>query len=253
MFSFGLVLYEMATGKQAFSGGSSAELVDALLNRAPVPLVRLNPEIPTELEHVINKALEKNPELRYQHAVDLRSDLQRLKRDTESGHTAAASADSGVRPATKATGRRWMAIAAVAAVVIVLAVGAWLYFARRAHALTDKDTIVLSDFDNKTGDPVFDDTLRQGLAVQLEQSPFLSMISDSKVNQTLKLMGRPVGDRLTPEVTREVCQRTSSKAMLTGSIAELGSQYVIGLKAVNCQSGDLLAEAQEQAAGKKEC
>ncbi len=107
------------------------------------------------------------------------------------------------------------------------------------------------DFDNKTVDAVFDDTLRQGLSVQLEQSPFLSMISDSKINQTLKLMGRPAGDRLTPDVTREVCQRAGSKAMLTGSIAPLGSQYVIGLKAVNCQSGDLLAEAQEQAAGKE--
>jgi tetratricopeptide (TPR) repeat protein/predicted Ser/Thr protein kinase len=251
IFSFGLVLYEMATGKPAFSGSSSAELVDALLNRAPVPPVRLNPGIPAELEHVINKALEKSPELRYQSAADLRSDLQRLKRDTESGHTAIASAGSGVKPAAKSTGRRWMAITAAAVVIVALGLGGWLYFARRAHALTDKDTIVLADFTNTTGDPVFDDTLRQGLAVQLEQSPFLSMIPDSKVNQTLKLMGRPAGDRLTPEVTRDVCQRTGSKAMLTGSIVGLGSQYVIGLKAVNCQSGDVLAEAQEQAAGKE--
>ena len=117
--------------------------------------------------------------------------------------------------------------------------------------LTEKDTIVLADFDNKTGDAVFDDTLKQGLSVQLEQSPFLDLISDRKVNETLKLMGRPAGDRLTPEVTREVCQRTGSKAMLTGSIAGLGSQYVIGLKAVNCNTGDVLAEAQEQAAGKE--
>jgi serine/threonine protein kinase/Tfp pilus assembly protein PilF len=251
IFSFGVVLYEIATGKQAFSGNTSAEIFDAILNRAPVAPVRLNPEIPAELERVINKALEKSPDLRYQHAADLRSDLQRLKRDTESGHTAIPSADSGVRPATKSTGRRWIAIATVALVAVALGVGAWLYFARRAHALTDKDTIVLSDFTNTTGDTVFDDTLRQGLSVQLDQSPFLSMISDSKVNQTLKLMGHPAGDRLTPEVTREVCQRTGSKAMLTGSIAPLGNQYVIGLKAVNCQSGDLLAEAQEQAAGKE--
>ena len=127
------------------------------------------------------------------------------------------------------------------------------YFrSRQATArLTDKDTIVLSDFDNKTGDSVFDDTLKQGLSVQLEQSPFLDLVSEHKVNETLKLMGRPAGDRLTPEVTREVCQRTGSKAMLTGSIAGLGSQYVIGLKAVNCNTGDVLAEAQEQAAGKE--
>ena len=138
-----------------------------------------------------------------------------------------------------------------AVAVIAGALGAWLTYSSKAHALTNKDTIVLSDFDNRTGDAVFDDTLRQGLSVQLEQSPFLSMISDIKINQTLKLMGRPTGDRLTPEVTREVCQRTGSKAMLTGSIAGLGSQYVLGLKAVNCQSGDVLAEAQEQAEGKE--
>src|SRR5208283_500754 len=133
-----------------------------------------------------------------------------------------------------------------------LAVGGWLFHSRKAHALTDKDTIVLSDFDNKTGDAVFDDTLKQELSVQLEQSPFLNLLSDRRANETLKLMGRSAGDRLTPEVTREVCERTSSKAMLTGSIAGLGNQYVIGLKAVNCNTGDVLAEAQEQAAGKEE-
>jgi len=134
--------------------------------------------------------------------------------------------------------------------IIALALGSWLFSVRGAHALTDKDSIVLADFDNKTGDPVFDDTLRQGLSVELAQSPFLTLIPEGKVNETLKLMGRPVGDRLTPEVTREVCQRTSAKAMVTGSITELGSQYVIGLQATNCQTGDVLAAAQEQAAGK---
>ncbi|MGA9142523.1 MAG: tetratricopeptide repeat protein [Candidatus Acidiferrales bacterium] len=136
-------------------------------------------------------------------------------------------------------------------ILVAGVVSSWLLYSRKTPALTNKDTIVLSDFDNKTGDAVFDDTLRQGLSVQLEQSPFLSLISESKINQTLKLMGRHAGNPLTPEVTREVCQRTGSKAMLTGSIVSLGSQYVIGLKAVNCQSGDLLAEAQEQAAGKE--
>ncbi len=141
-----------------------------------------------------------------------------------------------------------------AAVVLVAALIAAVFYFRSHRTmprLTDKDAIVLSDFDNKTGDPVFDDTLKQGLSVQLEQSPFLSLVSDPKVNETLKLMGRPAGDRLTSEVTREVCERTGSKAMLTGSIASLGSQYVIGLKAVNCNTGDVLAEAQEQAAGKE--
>jgi tetratricopeptide (TPR) repeat protein/class 3 adenylate cyclase len=147
--------------------------------------------------------------------------------------------------------RKKLSLAMVAAgVVVALAAGGFLY-SRRSQKLTDKDTIVLGDFDNKTGDSVFDDTLKQGLSVQLEQSPFLALLSERKVNETLKLMGRPAGDRLTPDVTRDVCLRTGSKVMLTGSIASLGSQYVIGVKAVNCANGDLLAEAQEQAAGKE--
>ena len=132
-----------------------------------------------------------------------------------------------------------------------LVAGGLYYRGHQAKPLTDKDTIVLSDFTNTTGDSVFDDTLKQGLAVQLEQSPFLDLVSERKVNETLKLMGRPAGDRLTPELAREVCQRRGSRAMLTGSIAALGSQYVIGLKAADCNTGDILAEAQEQAAGKE--
>jgi tetratricopeptide (TPR) repeat protein len=141
----------------------------------------------------------------------------------------------------------------VAGIVLlaVVSIGGWLIFGRQAHPLSATDAIVLADFANTTGDPVFDDTLRQGLSVQLEQSPFLDLVSERKVNETLKLMGRPAGARLTPEVTREVCQRTRSKAMLTGSIVGLGSQYVIGLKAANCSTGDVLAEAQEQAARKE--
>ena len=191
IFSFGLVLYEMATGKQTFSGSSSAEIFDAILNRTPVAPVRLNPEIPAELEHVINKTLEKSPDLRYQHAADLRSDLQRLKRDTESGHTAVATAEAGPKPATTSTGPRWIAIAAVAVVAVALGVGAWLYFARRAQALTEKDTIVLADFTNTTGDAIFDDTLKTALNVSLRQSPFLNVLSDSEVAKTLQLMTRP--------------------------------------------------------------
>jgi DNA-binding winged helix-turn-helix (wHTH) protein/tetratricopeptide (TPR) repeat protein len=173
-----------------------------------------------------------------------------LPRAAESG-AASAAVETGLKPVLKSTWFRWVSVTGATLLVIGLAVGGWLFHSRRAHALTDKDTIVLSDFDNKTGDAVFDDTLKQGLSVQLEQSPFLNLLSDRRVNDTLKLMGRSAGDRLTPDVTREVCRRTNSKAMLTGSIAGLGSQYVIGLKAVNCNTEDVLAEAQEQAAGKE--
>jgi len=207
--------------------------------------------VPPELERIINKALEKDRKLRYQSAADIRTDLQRLKRDSESGHTALAAAATGLKPTLKSTWFRWAAVTGATVLLIGLIVGGWLFQSRKAHALTDKDTIVLSDFDNKTGDEVFDATLKQGLSVQLEQSPFLNLLSERRVNETLKLMGRPAGDRLTPEVTREVCQRTGSKAMLTGSIAGLGSQYVVGLKAVDCNTGDVLAEAQQQAAGKE--
>ncbi len=251
IFSFGLVLYEMATGKQTFSGSSSAEIFDAILNRTPVAPVRLNPEVPSELEHIISKALEKDKKVRYQSAADMRTDLQRLKRDTESEHTAVATAEAGLRPATKSTGRRWMAIAALAMVALVLGLGAWLYFARKAQALTEKDTIVLSDFTNTTGDAIFDDTLKTALNVSLRQSPFLNVLSDSEVAKTLQQMTRPADTKLTPEIARELCQRAGSKAYLAGTIGSLGSEYVLGLKAVNCRTGDTLAEKQVTAASKE--
>src|SRR5208283_5053424 len=234
-----------------FHGESTGVIFESILNREPVSPVRLNPDVPPELERIISKALEKDRKLRYQSAADIRTDLQRLKRDSESGRTAVAAAETRLKPAPKSTQFRRVAVTGVAIMVIGMAVGGWLFHSRKAHALTDKDTIVISDFDNKTGDAVFDDTLKQGLSVQLEQSPFLSLISDRRVNETLKLMGRSPDDRLTANVTREVCQRTGSTAMLIGSIAGLGSQYVIGVKAVDCNTGDVLAEAQEQAAGKE--
>jgi tetratricopeptide (TPR) repeat protein len=248
LFSFGALLYEMATGRMAFPGNTAAIVHEAILNRAPVPVARLKPELPPKLEEIINKALEKDRKLRYQSAAEIRTDLQRLKRDTESAKVPAAT--SAAAAVGEQRGIRWKVVVPAAIAVVALAAGAYFYLHPKPK-LTDKDTIVLADFDNKTGDAVFDDTLKQGLSVQLEQSPFLDLLSDPKVNETLKLMGRPAGDRLTQEVTREVCQRTGSKAMLTGSIAGLGSQYVIGLKAMNCNTGDVLAEAQEQAAGKE--
>ena len=176
--------------------------------------------------------------------------MQRLKRDTESGRAAVGMTDSGVKLATKSTEPRWLAIAAAAVVVVVMGVGGWLYFARRAHALTEKDTIVLADFTNTTGDSVFDGTLRQGLAVQLEQSPFLSLVSEQQIQQTLHLMGQPGDAKLTPGIARELCQRTGSTAVLDGSIAQIGTQYSLILKAVNCLSGESLTSTEVQASDK---
>jgi tetratricopeptide (TPR) repeat protein len=251
LFSFGVVLYEMVTGVLPFRGETSGVIAEAILNRKPVATVRLNPDLPAKFEEVINKALEKDRRLRYQHAADIRTDLQRLKRDSDSGHRTVAVAKAGLKPAAKLTGRRWIAIAAVVVVAVALGVGAWRYFARRGQALTEKDTIVLADFTNTTGDAIFDDTLKTALSVSLRQSPFLNVLSDSEVTKTLQEMTRPVGTKLMPEVARELCQRAGSKAYLAGTIGGLGSEYVLGLKAVNCQSGDTLAEDQVTAASKE--
>jgi serine/threonine protein kinase/tetratricopeptide (TPR) repeat protein len=249
LFSVGAVFYEMATGRMAFSGNTAAVIHDAILNRAPTPLARVNPQICPELERIINKALEKDRKLRYQSAAEMRTDLQRLKRDSDSGRAVVATSELGLKPARKSS--RWGAVAGAIIVVVALAVGGWLFFSRKAHALTDKDTIVLSDFTNTTGDAIFDDTLKTALHVSLRQSPFLNVLSDSEVAKTLQEMTRPADTKLTPGIARELCQRAGSKAYLAGTIGSLGSQYVLGLKAVNCQSGDTLAEEQMTAASKE--
>ena len=245
LFSFGAVLYEMATGALPFRGESTGVIFDGIMNRAPLPPLRLNPDMPPDLERIIIGALEKDRDLRYQHASDMRCELLRLKRDTESARLPAATSAG----AKSLLGMGWRVALPVALAVVVLAAGGYFYL-HRTPKLTDKDTIVLADFTNTTGDTVFDGTLRQGLSVQLEQSPFLSLVSDGQAQQTLRMMGQPQDARLTSDIAREICQRTSSAVVLDGSIAEIGTQYNLILKAVNCSSGESLASTEAQASDK---
>jgi serine/threonine protein kinase len=256
LFSFGAVLYEMVSGRIPFDGSSSGEICGAILHQEPS--FQVSQQTSQALRSVIRKALEKDRSLRYQSAAEMRADLQRLKRDSETGQLVAdsdyaskgAPARSG--PASKPASKpAKIAYFAVAAIAIALIAGGLYYRSRRPKPLTDKDTVVLADFANSTGDAVFDGTLRQGLAAQLEQSPFLSLVSDERIAQTLILMNQTKQARLTPEIARDVCQRTASAATIEGSISNLGSQYVLGLKAVNCRTGDLLSEEQVTANGKE--
>jgi len=247
LFSFGLVLYEMASGQRAFPGNSVAVVHDAILHQAPLPILQINPELSDDLEPIITKALEKDRNLRYQSAADMRTDLQRLKREMDSGQVGTGARQSRVQSGKNLT--RYIAATAL----IALAVAGGLYYRshQKSKRLTEKDTIVLSDFANSTGDTIFDDTLKTALTVSLRQSPFLNVLSDSEVAKTLQLMTRPAGTRVAPEVARDLCLRAGSKAYLAGAIGSLGSEYVLGLKAVNCQNGDVLAQEQVTAASKE--
>jgi len=247
LFSFGAVLYEMTTGTLPFRGESTGVIFKTILDGTPTSAVRLNPDLPAELERIVMKCLEKDRNLRYQHASEIRTDLQRLKRDTESSKSAALEAGMTAPKAGRST---WIIGAAV--VLGVLTAAGYFLSHRPATKLTEKDTIVLADFTNSTGDSVFDGTLRQGLSAQLEQSPFLNLLSDERIAQTLSLMAQPKDARLTSKLANEVCQRTSSVATIEGSISSLGSQYVLGLKAVGCRNGDPLAEEQVTANGKEQ-
>ena len=271
LFSFGVVLYEMATGTMPFAGSTSGEILGAILHQPPQPPAQLNPHLPAEVATIIGKALEKDRSLRYQNAADMRTDLQRLKRDTESGRVLAAEdketapdrasaqvaghvgTAAGVGTAALGRSRAKLGLYTTAAILLAALLTAGFYYRSRRESkpLTGQDTIVLADFSNTTGDSIFDDTLKTALSVSLRQSPFLNVLSDSRVAKTLQQMTRSPSERLTPELALEVCRRVRSKAYLAGSIAKLGNEYVLGLKAVNCQSGNTLAEEQVTAASKE--
>jgi serine/threonine protein kinase/tetratricopeptide (TPR) repeat protein len=246
LFSFGAVLYQVATGQLPFRGDTSGMIFNAILERLPVSPVRINPEVPPKLEEIINKALEKDRKLRYQSAAEIRTDLQRLRRDTDSAQALAATKVAALPSHEK----RSKLIVPAAVAIAALVAGGYFYF-HRPPKLTGKDTIVLADFANTTGDAVFDDTLKDALGVALRQSAFLDIASDEKVTATLRLMTKAADTRLTPQVAREVCQRSQSKAYVSGSIANLGTEYVIGLRVANCLNGNILAQEQTTATSKE--
>jgi len=237
IFAFGCVLYEMLTGRRAFHQPTIVETMFAVLNDQPPPFSQTAPGVPLELERVVNRCLEKHPSQRFQSAADLAFAL----------HTPTVPT-----LAPPFATRKWKLIVPAAATLLLLASAGTYFYLHRSPKLTATDTIVLADFTNTTGDSVFDGTLRQGMTVQLEQSPFLSLISDERIQKTLVLMNQPADAHLTPALGREICQRTGSAAVLDGSIAPLGSQYVLGLRALECASGKLLDAEQMQVAHKED-
>ena len=286
IWSLGCVIYEMVSGRMAFEGPTTSDVIGLILHKEPLPLGRYGHEIPAELDRIVTKALEKDREERYQVVKDLALDLKKLKRHMEfeldlertvppEDASHAISTSSGSTQTTKASTAQTDApsvihatssaeyivsqikthkkVAALIAAALVIAVtAAVLFYFKPASALTDKDTILLADFVNTTADTVFDGTLKQGLAVQLAQSPFLNVFPDARVRQTLRLMGRSPDDRVTKEVAREICQRQGLKAFLAGSITNLGTSYVITLEAINGQSGEEIAREQVEAESKEQ-
>ena len=263
LYSFGAVVYEMATGHLAFDRPTLGATFAAIMHEDASPPSQWNGELPPQVEEIIGKALQKDRELRYQNASEVRADLQRVKRALESGPAVVAEERVEVRstgqPLRLRSGqargavppRSWWYIAA-AILCGVLIAGGFYYRSRQQSArLTEKDTIVLTDFANSTGDVVFDDTLKTALTVSLRQSPFLNVLSDGQVAKTLQQMTLPASTKLTPDVARELCQRAASKAYIAGAIGSLGSEYVLGLQAVNCENGDALAEEQVTATSKE--
>ncbi len=241
--ALGAVLFEIITGQRPYQEDSTPQLTDAILHRQPVTPRALNARVTPEMERIILKCLEKERENRYQSAKEIGVDLRRLSSSSDAA-IAAAAAQPGSRR------RVGLPLATALVVALALAAGGYLYF-HRAPKLTEKDSIVVADFTNTTGDPVFDSALRQGISAQLQQTPFLRIVSDDQIGQTLRLMEKPPDARLTQDVAREVCQRVNATTAIEGSIAALGNQYVIGVNAVNCHTGEALVQEQATAEGKE--
>ena len=259
LFSFGVVIYEMATGHLPFDRKTVGATFAVILHEPPEPVTRWNSQLPVKLDEIISKALQKDRHLRYQHASEIRSDLQQLKDVIRSvPETLADSKSIGTPPGKSAVSRKNALKVVLPVGVIVLAllgaiiIGLSHRRSSQASKLTEKDAVVLADFTNSTGDPVFDNTLKQALSISLRQSPFLNILSDSRVAGTLTLMTRPPNTQITNDVAREICQRTQSNAYIGGSISALGKEYVLGLRAASCLTGDVLAEEQATADRKED-
>jgi serine/threonine protein kinase/tetratricopeptide (TPR) repeat protein len=246
LFSFGAVLYEMATGTRAFQGETFGAVIGKILQRIPPPATLLNPFLPPAAEPIINKALEKNPSLRYQSASELRTDLQRLKCETESGQAVAVTLLSRLLSTLGKVDRKWM-LSIAAALFLVIAGVIFFVHQRESVALGETDWVLVSDFVNATGDPVFDGSLKQAITVKLSESPYFNVVLDSATRQTLGLMGRSADERVVPPLAREVCERQGAKVVVGGSIVALGNKYVVDLDATNCLTGASIAHEEREA------
>ncbi len=281
IWSLGVVIYELVAGRPPFEGETSTDVLVAITQKEPPPLARFAPNVPAELDWIVMKALRKDRDERYQTVKELLTDLRRLKQrlefQSELERSAAPASGSGAKVAAPstiperavptaektishvssaeyiATGiKRHKLAAAIIALMVIAATGSAFYlYKRNSNRLTDRDTVLLTDFVNTTGEPVFDGTLKQALAVHLGQTPFLNLFPEERVRETLRFMGRSPDDRITRDIGREICERQGIKAMLTGSIASLGSHYVITLEATNPRSGDPIAREQIEAESKE--
>ncbi len=265
IFSFGLVLYEMATGQRAFTGDSALTIQDAILRQTPVPARQRNASIPPKLQAVIDRAIQKDRNLRYQHTSDMQQDLAQVQRDLSSRTVAlrpldGRAAEAGerlphsmplgtekLRFVHSATPGRVLIAALLVTICVVTVIGVLHWRTDKIAEFHDGDTLVLADIDNRTGDPIFDDSLKEVVSLQLSQSPFINVLSNRKLRRALKEISHSAIDPLTENLALEVCRRAGSKAVISGSIRASGKEYTVGLRAVDCNTRKVLAKAEEQA------